>query len=195
MLDAAVECILELGYYKTSSNEIARRAGVTWGTLQYQFGTRDALLLEVLNDRWHALEDAVASAAIAGASLEARLTEVLDVLAAYYGRPPALAQLLILLDLSHNPDTSVEIRKAAGAHGRKLAKAWAPLFTAALGEAASEQDLVTYAFTVLRGYLLGHVVSSSIADLRHDRTSRALLVRGVAAAIRDEARARGISVD
>jgi len=44
VLDAAIQTILEVGYYQASSNAIARRAGVTWGTLQHQFGTREALL-------------------------------------------------------------------------------------------------------------------------------------------------------
>src|SRR5882757_6476754 len=56
VLDAVVESILDKGYYRTSSNEIARRAGVTWGTLQHQFGSRELLLLEVLNQRWHDLQ-------------------------------------------------------------------------------------------------------------------------------------------
>jgi AcrR family transcriptional regulator len=194
VLDAAVECILELGYYKSSSNEIARRAGVTWGTLQYQFGTRDALLIEVLNDRWEQLEHAVAEAEIVGQTLEDRLTEVLEVLATYYGRPEHLAQLQILLDLTHNPDASADIRRAVASHGRQLVRAWQPLFADALGEAAGEDDLVRYSFTVLRGYLIGYVISSSLADLKSDRTTRSLLVRGVAAAVRDEAAARGIAI-
>ena len=58
VLDAAVESILTNGYYQTGSNEIARVAGVTWRTLQHQFGTREGLMLEV-NDEWgpHAERD------------------------------------------------------------------------------------------------------------------------------------------
>ena len=56
MLDATVECILELGYYQASSNAIARRAGVTWGTIQHQFGSREALLLEVIKQGWRGLQ-------------------------------------------------------------------------------------------------------------------------------------------
>jgi AcrR family transcriptional regulator len=195
VLGAAVACILENGYYQTSSNEIARRAGVTWGTLQYQFGTRDSLLIEVLNDRWELLEHAVAEADIIGETLEDRLGEVLAVLSRYYGQPEHLAQLQILLDLTHNPKTSVETRKAVAAHGRELTRAWKPLFARALGDAAGEEDLVRYAFTTLRGYLVGYVISSSIADVQSDRMSRLLLVRGVAAAVRAEAAERGIAVE
>jgi AcrR family transcriptional regulator len=38
VLDAAVAGILDQGYSRTCSNEIARRAGVAWGTLRHQFG-------------------------------------------------------------------------------------------------------------------------------------------------------------
>ena len=48
LLNAAIASILERGYYRASSNEIARRADVTWGAIQYHFGTRVELLLAVL---------------------------------------------------------------------------------------------------------------------------------------------------
>lgn len=194
MLDAAVECILERGYYKTSSNEIARRAGVTWGTLQYQFGTRDAILIEVLNDRWDTLQRTLATTEVVGETIEDRLGAVLDALATYYGVPAHLAQIQILLDLTHNPDTTSEIRRAVAAHGRQLVRAWQPLFAQALGDGAAEDDLVIYAYTTLRGYLTGYVISSTIADIKNDRATRQLVVRGVAAAIREVAAERGIVV-
>ncbi|MEY2458244.1 MAG: hypothetical protein QOG30_74, partial [Acidimicrobiaceae bacterium] len=40
VIDAAVASILERGFYRASSNEITRRAGVTWGVIQHYFGTR-----------------------------------------------------------------------------------------------------------------------------------------------------------
>jgi len=195
VLDAAIESILENGYYQTSSNEIARRAGVTWGALQHQFGTREALLLEVVNDRWARLQASVASAEIGGDTLEERLHAVLKVLSDHYGTPEHLAHIQILLDLTHNPNTSAATRDAVAEHGRQLTLAWRPLFSRALGEAAGEEDLVRYAFTTLRGYLFGGLVARSIAETRSDRVPRELLVRGVAAAVRSEATARGIGLD
>jgi len=194
MLDAAVETILEKGYYQASSNEIARRAGVTWGTIQHQFGTREALLLAVLNDRWAVFDARMATAEIKGDTLEDRLTAVLDVLASHYEQPAQLAQLQILLDLSRNPNTSAETRRAIAEHGAELTRAWRPLFDRALGEVAREDDLLRYAFLTLRGYLSGSLIASSIAEVGDDTVPRALLVEGVAAAIRAEAGRRGITV-
>jgi AcrR family transcriptional regulator len=194
VLDAAVTTVLEKGYYQTSSNEIARRAGVTWGAIQHQFGTREALLLEVLNDRWATLQEVVATSEICGQTLEERLQAVLDVLALHYEQPAHLVQLQILLDLSHNPDTSKETREAIALHGAELTQAWQPLFVQALGEAAGETDLVVYAFTTLRGYLSARLIASSIADTADDTVQRELLVGGVAASLRAEAKRRGVTL-
>lgn len=194
VLDAVIESVLDVGYYKASSNEIARRAGVTWGAIQHLFGSREALMLDVLDDGWTRLHDAVANAEITGATLEDRLREVLGVLAAYYEQPSYIVQVQILLDLSKNPATSGETRAAIERHGHELAQAWQPLFAQALGEAAAYPEFSLYAFTALRGYLSSRVIAASITDIVDDAVARDLLVRGVAAAIRDGAAARGVTV-
>jgi AcrR family transcriptional regulator len=194
VLDAAVDTILELGYYHASSNAIARRAGVTWGALQHQFGTREALLLEVLNERWGRLHEQMATAEIHGATLEDRLARVLEVLDTHYSAPEHLVQLQILLDLTHNPDTSDDARDAIAAHGRALNDAWQPLFVQALGPAARFTSLVAYSFLALRGYPTSQLIASSIAATASDTRQRDLLVRGVAAAVRQDAAARGVEL-
>jgi AcrR family transcriptional regulator len=194
VLDAVVESVLDVGYYKASSNEIARRAGVTWGAIQHLFGSREALMLDVLDDGWARLHERVATAEISGATLEDRLREVLEVLASHYEQPSYVVQVQILLDLSKNPATSAETRAAIARHGQELAQAWQPLFAKALGDAAVYPEFSTYAFTALRGYLASRVIASSITDVPDDTKSRDLLVRGVAAAIRDDAQSRGVRI-
>jgi AcrR family transcriptional regulator len=195
IIDAAIKSILERGYYQTSSNEIARFAGVTWGAIQRHFGTREALMLGVVNDRWLRLQAAMASAEIHGDTLEQRLHGVLELLEEHYGTPEHLAHIQILLDLAHNPNTSADTRKAVAEHGRQLTRAWQPLFRRALGDAAGEEDLVRYAFTTLRGYLVGGLIARSIAETRSDRVQRELLVGGVAAAVRAQASKRAITLE
>lgn len=50
LLLAAVDCICELGFAGASSAAIADRAGVSRGAVQHHFGTRDRLLLAILED-------------------------------------------------------------------------------------------------------------------------------------------------
>lgn len=192
VLDAAVASIVEIGYYQSSSNAIARRAGVTWGVLQHQFGTREALLLEVLNDRWGQLHATVAGAEVQGATLELRLREVLDVLAQHYGHLEQLVTMQIGLDLLSNPEASVETRRAVQQHADRLRDAWQLLCERALGESAGEADLASYAFAALRGYLIGDIIGSTFSSHGDDEHQRDLLVQGVAASIRIELAQRGI---
>ena len=192
MLDAAVESLLDKGYYRTSSNEIARRAGVTWGTLQHQFGSRELLLLDVLNQRWHDLQHEMATAQVVGTTLEERLHSVLDVIATHYGQPAQLASLQILLDLSRDPEVSKATKRAVDEHGKRLIEAWRPLFEQALGDAANDEILVVYAFVTMRGYLTGNLIASNITDRRDDQELRELLVDGIASAIRRRAADRGL---
>ena len=48
VMAAVVESIADVGYQKTTSAEIARRAGVTWGAVQHHFGDKDGILMAVL---------------------------------------------------------------------------------------------------------------------------------------------------
>jgi AcrR family transcriptional regulator len=192
IIDAVVHTILEQGYYQASSNAIARRAGVTWGAIQHLFGSREALMIAVLEDGWQRLVDRMAAEKIAGGALEARLRAVLDVLSTYYESPDHIAQTQILLDFTSNPATSDETRKAIARHGEALNRAWQPLFEQALGEGAQDRDLVLFAFYTLRGYLGSRGIAETIAAVPGDAAQRQMLVSAVAAELRNEGRRRGI---
>jgi len=192
MLDAVVECVLDNGYYEASSNAIARQAGVTWGAIQHQFGTREALLLAVLEDRWQRLTDRIESTEVSGASLEERLACVMGALEEHYGSPEFLVLTQIMLDLVQSPASSEATKRAVAAHGRNLTRAWRPLFAEALGEAAADEELVRYAFLTIRGYLSANTMAARLARQRRDAPVRALLLRGVACAIRERAAEAGL---
>jgi len=50
VIDATIACISEDGFVRASTTRIAKRAGVTWGVLQHQFGDK-AAMLEAVVDR------------------------------------------------------------------------------------------------------------------------------------------------
>jgi AcrR family transcriptional regulator len=193
LLDAVVECILEHGYYEASSNAIARQAGVTWGTIQHQFGTRQVLLLAVLERWWRRLTQQIEATDVHGDTLEERLACVMAVLETHYGVPEHLVMTQITLDLIQSPDTTDAIKRAVTEHGRELTRVWQPLFTQAMGQAASDEELVLYAFQAIRGYLSANTMAGRMGPSRHPRI-RSLLLRGVAHAIREEAAAAGLDV-
>jgi AcrR family transcriptional regulator len=209
ILDVVVETVIEVGYYKASSNEIARRAGVTWGTIQHLFGSRDQLMLDVVNYAAGKMEVVIAAASIEGETLEERLESLLDVLAESYDADVYLVQMQILLELSANPRMSAlaqrVIERENGGTFDRLAQ---PLLAKAIGQAAANSDLVYYVFLNFRGFLISSALSRRIAKLPEgalnkpmgrtgihgQAVQRRLLVQGVAATIRAEAEKRRLGI-
>jgi AcrR family transcriptional regulator len=177
VINATVECIIDLGFYRGSStNEIARRAGVTWGVIQHYFGNREGLMLAVLQDAGSHMVETVVEAHIDGATVEERMAQLIDVFSAHYARPDYLASLQVLLNMDHDPRTSSDVRKTmlevaaqSNAHVRRLLRE-------ALGSAMNKPDLATTIFLVIRGFGLSQQLLDSMAydtvAPKRDRASR-----------------------
>jgi AcrR family transcriptional regulator len=106
LMAAAIDCIVERGYYRASSNEIARRAGVSWGVIQYYFGTRERLMLAVFEAETQRLIDESHRAVIVGETAHEQMTSYFEFLVTHYCRPEHQAYLEIPANLSRDPDTS-----------------------------------------------------------------------------------------
>ena len=108
VIDSAIECITEEGFYRASTNAIAERAGLSWGVIQYHFGSRELLMLAVLEEGTRRLVDDLSTADIAGETLTVRIAHYADILTRYYADPQYLAFLQVLLNLRHDPRTSAQ---------------------------------------------------------------------------------------
>jgi AcrR family transcriptional regulator len=108
VIEAAIQCILERGLYRASTNAIAERAGLTWGVIQYYFGTRETLMLAVLESVAERFSRGLRSAQISSGTIEGRIGEYFDILAGHYGSPDYLAYTQVLINLSHDPRTSAQ---------------------------------------------------------------------------------------
>jgi AcrR family transcriptional regulator len=157
VVDAAIACILDEGFYRASSNKIAKRAGVTWGVIQYHFGTREALMVAVHERGLVELERALADAVIVGDSLEARLACFVDALWSYYRRPEFLAYLQVVLNLSHDPTTADSTRLALKTSHDQVGARLPELGRAVLGAGPSDADVAErsrFLYNVVRGLAL-----------------------------------------
>jgi AcrR family transcriptional regulator len=177
VINAAIECIIELGFYRGSStNEIARRAGVTWGVIQHYFGNREGLMLAVLQAGARHMVETVEGARIDGATVEERMSQLVDVFSAHYARPDYLASLQVLLNMDHDPRTSSEVRKTMREVAEQSHLHVRRLLMEALGPAMNKADLATTIFLVIRGFefsqqLLDSMAYDTVAPKR-DRAAR-----------------------
>jgi len=99
LLRAAIELVIERGIYRATSNEIARRAGVTWGSIQHYFGSREKLFVAVLEFDFEFFLALMDDAIIVGDTLATRLESVYAVIESYYGRREYLATFQIRMSL------------------------------------------------------------------------------------------------
>ncbi len=60
VIAAAGECVVELGFRGATMTAIAKRAGVTWGAMQHQFGDKDAIFDAVQKEAMAVLEERIA---------------------------------------------------------------------------------------------------------------------------------------
>ena len=164
VIQAALQSIMDLGFYRGSStNEIARRAGVTWGVIQHRFGSRQALMLAVLEASTEDLEEVVSQAHVAGSTVRERLSQLIELLAQQYATPEYLAILQVILNLEHDPRTSKEVRetmrKAADhstAHIHRLLKE-------TVGDTPMPQGLRSNIILAIRGFCFSEQLNDSIA--------------------------------
>jgi AcrR family transcriptional regulator len=159
VIDAAVETIVEVGFDLASSREILRRAGYTWGVLQYHFGSRESLLLAVLQDSADRFTELLSSVTIADGPPADRLEALLTILDSHYGSPQYVAALEIIFNLSHNPATrakTLEVLHDLAERSR------APLFRLmrdVVGPGADDSRVEHVIFHLTRGFSLSHVLA------------------------------------
>lgn len=82
ILDAAYQLFCEKGYYRTSTNEIAKTAGISIGSLYSYFKDKDTIFMEIL-ERYHqefiaANEKMVATVSASKADIRSWLRELIE---------------------------------------------------------------------------------------------------------------------
>lgn len=163
VLDAAMSTIVECGFYRASSNEIARRAEVTWGVIQHHFGTREALMVAVVKDWSEKFAEAIEAADVSGDTTAERIEKLLDVLAGLYGTPEYLAHIQILLNLEHDPRTGADVRSAMRATVERANEPVRRLLHDAVGPGGASPTLATTIFHTLRGAVLSQQLLDAMA--------------------------------
>lgn len=78
VIQAGIDCIAQLGFHAASTNKIAQQAGVTWGVIQHQFGDKAALLEAIIDFAYNTQMNILKQASDSNASLEQRVTDLID---------------------------------------------------------------------------------------------------------------------
>ena len=153
VVDAAVECILEEGFYRASTNAIARRAGVTWGVIQHHFGTREALMLAIFERAAARMDDLFGTAEIEGDAIEDRVEALAALVWSFYRAPEFLAYVQVLLNLGQDPRTADRTRETLVSLNARMGAHLPRLRAQVLGgrDVAGGAERFRFVFETLRG--------------------------------------------
>ena len=112
VIDETVRYILDEGFAAPSVRRITKRAGVTWGVVQYHFGDLGGLLIAVVDEGFRQLTEALdgLSGELTDMPIAQRTQTVVDAAWSAFSSPTSMAAIEILISTRAGRDDAVNKR-------------------------------------------------------------------------------------
>ncbi len=169
IVDAAEACIAEFGLNGTNSTEVVKRAGVTFGAIQYHFGTYEAVLLAVVERAAARLRAMLESVQLSGRSVREQVTDIVDVMWSYYGHPQYQVYIELSMSLRRDPATSQRTVQSIKDIDDRSEQLWHDLAVALLGTDEDEVAIQRLLFAALRGMGVSKWLNEGRLDFERER--------------------------
>lgn len=153
LLDAAIECLDELGYAGTTTTEVARRAGVSRGAQLHQFPTRAELVSSAVDHVFRRREQEFRDALTALPS-EDRGVAAVDVLWGMFQGPIYRASLELCTAARTDPELREHLLKVDTRQHEAIAAIFAELFPAPADADDQWTAIPLFLFALLDGLAL-----------------------------------------
>jgi AcrR family transcriptional regulator len=158
LLDATVECLVEVGFAGTSTTLVSQRAGVSRGAQLHHFPTKNDLVLAAVEHLTRARGEALVAAMKRLSDGERRTREVLDALAEHFASDVFVAALELWVAARTDPG----LLEAVGPLERKVGRETHRLTVELLGADESQpgvRELVQATLDLVRGLGLANTIS------------------------------------
>ncbi len=180
ILDAAVSCLATGSPEAVSANRIAKEAGVTWGTIQHQFGDADGLWAAVLEQ----VADALTSYGVVGSVRQPRtiarqVSAIVEWLWNALDTPEARAVQTIRMRLSRDHEILTRMWPLTAAAIEDVDKAWTTMISAMLERLVGSKTKLHRVEQLLPAAMHGIQMQGEISTLTEVEEAR----RGLADAI------------
>lgn len=165
VLDAAIECLQELGYARTSTTEIARRAGVSRGAQLHQFPTKVELVTSAVA---HLFERRRAEFVAAFAKIPAdshRATAAIDLLWTMVQGTTFDAWLELVVASRTDDELRPAMASMTEAFGAHIEETFKSLFTAPATPDPFYDIAPRFAFALLNGLALHRIDATDPARI------------------------------
>jgi len=158
LLDATIECLLELGYARTTTPEIARRAGLSRGAQLHHFPTKGELVTTAVE---HLFERRITEFRRAFATLPAdtdRAAAAIDHLWSSFSGPTFYAALELVVAARTDPELRRSVAAVDERFGENVRRTFRDLFPAPARPAPFFEVLPNFIFALMEGLALGRIV-------------------------------------
>ena len=108
IIEETVASVLEEGFAAVSANHVAERAGVTWGVIQYHFGSSTGMFGAVVEAGFAELTAAMSEMSLPSGPTKVRVRALVDTAWAAFSSPTSRASLEILIATRPGRDTETE---------------------------------------------------------------------------------------
>jgi AcrR family transcriptional regulator len=159
LVQATVECLVELGYAGTTTNEVQQRAGVSRGALTHHFASKADLLLAAMDHLYEDFSHSIREAAAAlPAGPEERVRPAIRLLWDRFNGPLFLAAM----DLWVAARTDAELRSALLPHERRLGHQLHQLSIETFGPKIAEHPSAETVYQVLMTSMRGQAMTYAL---------------------------------
>ncbi len=162
LIAATIGSINDLGYLRTTTAEVAMRAGVSRGALQHQFRTKGDLLCAVLDSICQEFAHSMSDIAERAQSLEARCDDLVKTLWEIYSGPAYAAAIEVLLGARSDPEIYSRIRAYRSLSVEVAERRWAELLSDVDLPPERLSSILHFTVAALRGFSL-HTAATSDA--------------------------------
>ena len=150
LLEATVASLVELGYARTSTTEIVRRAGVSRGAQVHHYPTKGDLVVAAVEHVFERQEQAFVDAFAALLPAEQTLPHAIDLLWSIFDGPAYPAALELVVASRTDDHLAVVVQAVVTRFEQTVTDLFARLFPELDGVPGAER-LVGFAFAVLQG--------------------------------------------
>jgi AcrR family transcriptional regulator len=188
VIEAAVACIAELGFHGASTTRIARRAGLTWGVLQYHFGDKHGLLAATLERVFDDFRNHLRAAAVPRGAVRDRVARLVDVAWDWLRRPAYRASMEILRNTART-GSALDVGGVIEVWARATGTLWDDAFPEWADRRERSEAAKYLLFAALRGFAEDLALDGR-AGGRDRRREFAALTDAVAFLLREGASSR-----
>jgi AcrR family transcriptional regulator len=167
LLDAAAACLAEVGYHRTSTTEICRRAGVSRGAQLHHFPTKADLLAAALDHVWNLRAEEFRALVQTLPTGPERIDGAVDVLWSVFQGDTFAAWFELAAAARTDPELQARMTSVARSMGERIRDLWVELFPPPPGYRPTPVFFETaplFFFTVLDGLAVRRLTNTQMVD-------------------------------